>query len=80
MTHRGIEKLCQTQVSYNEVPFIAERICGICGSVHATAYSQAVEIGRPGSRSPAGPNTSGPSCWRSSASTRTCSGWASPAT
>jgi Ni,Fe-hydrogenase III large subunit/Ni,Fe-hydrogenase III component G len=43
MTHRGIEKLCQTQVSYNEVPFVAERICGICGSVHATAYSQAVE-------------------------------------
>ncbi len=43
MTHRGIEKLCQTQVSYNEVPFIAERICGICGSVHATAYSQALE-------------------------------------
>ena len=43
MTHRGIEKLCQTQVSYNEVPFVAERICGICGSVHATTYSQAVE-------------------------------------
>jgi Ni,Fe-hydrogenase III large subunit len=43
MTHRGIEKLCQTQLTYNEVPFIAERICGICGSVHATAYSQAVE-------------------------------------
>jgi Ni,Fe-hydrogenase III large subunit/Ni,Fe-hydrogenase III component G len=44
MTHRGIEKLCTTQVSYNEVPYIAERICGICGSVHATSYSQAVEI------------------------------------
>jgi Ni,Fe-hydrogenase III large subunit/Ni,Fe-hydrogenase III component G len=43
MTHRGIEKLCQTQVGYNEIPFVAERICGICGSVHATAYSQAVE-------------------------------------
>ncbi|MBM3788803.1 MAG: Fe-S-binding domain-containing protein [Acidobacteria bacterium] len=43
MTHRGIEKLCQTQVGYNEIPFIAERICGICGSVHATAYAQAVE-------------------------------------
>jgi Ni,Fe-hydrogenase III large subunit/Ni,Fe-hydrogenase III component G len=43
MTHRGIEKLCQTQVSYNEIPFVAERICGICGSVHATAYAQAVE-------------------------------------
>ncbi|RPJ61910.1 MAG: Fe-S-binding domain-containing protein, partial [Acidobacteria bacterium] len=25
MAHRGIEKLCTTQVSYNEVPFIAER-------------------------------------------------------
>lgn len=43
MTHRGIEKLCQTQVSYNEVPFVAERICGICGSVHAVCYAQAVE-------------------------------------
>ncbi|MCM2322602.1 MAG: NADH-quinone oxidoreductase subunit C [Oligoflexia bacterium] len=43
MTHRGIEKLCTTAVSYNEVPYIAERICGICGTVHATAYSQAVE-------------------------------------
>ncbi len=44
MTHRGIEKLCQTQLSYNEIPFVAERICGICGSVHACAYSQAVEM------------------------------------
>ncbi len=43
MTHRGIEKLCQTQLTYNEIPFVAERICGICGSVHATSYSQAVE-------------------------------------
>jgi Ni,Fe-hydrogenase III large subunit/Ni,Fe-hydrogenase III component G len=43
MTHRGIEKLCESQVSYNEVPFIAERICGICGSVHSVAYCQAVE-------------------------------------
>jgi Ni,Fe-hydrogenase III large subunit/Ni,Fe-hydrogenase III component G len=43
MTHRGIEKLCTTQLTYNEVPFVAERICGICGSVHATSYSQAVE-------------------------------------
>jgi len=42
-THRGIEKLCQTQVGYNEVPFVAERICGICGSVHAVCYAQAVE-------------------------------------
>ncbi len=44
MAHRGIEKLCQTQVSYNEVPFIAERICGICGSRPRRRYSQAVEL------------------------------------
>lgn len=44
MVHRGLEKLCQTQVTYNEIPFIAERICGICGSVHATSYSQCVEL------------------------------------
>ncbi|MCP4129561.1 MAG: Fe-S-binding domain-containing protein [bacterium] len=44
MTHRGIEKLSQTQVSYNEIPYLAERICGICGSVHAVAYSQSVEV------------------------------------
>ena len=44
MTHRGIEKLCESEVSYNEIPFIAERICGICGTVHATTYSQAVEM------------------------------------
>ena len=44
MVHRGLEKLCQTQVTYNEIPFIAERICGICGSVHATSYSQALEL------------------------------------
>lgn len=44
MAHRGIEKLCESQVTYNEVPFIAERICGICGSVHATSYAQAVEM------------------------------------
>jgi Ni,Fe-hydrogenase III large subunit/Ni,Fe-hydrogenase III component G len=44
MVHRGIEKLCQTQLTYNEIPFVAERICGICGSVHATSYAQAVEF------------------------------------
>ena len=43
MVHRGIEKLCQSQLTYNEIPFVAERICGICGSVHATSYAQAVE-------------------------------------
>ena len=44
MVHRGLEKLCQTQVTYNEIPFIAERICGICGSVHAASFAQALEM------------------------------------
>lgn len=43
MTHRGIEKLGQTELTYNDVPFVAERICGICGSVHSANYAQAVE-------------------------------------
>jgi Ni,Fe-hydrogenase III large subunit/Ni,Fe-hydrogenase III component G len=41
--HRGIEKLGDSKLSYNEVPFVAERICGICGFVHSTAYVQALE-------------------------------------
>ncbi len=43
MTHRGIEKLAQSQLTYNDVPFVAERICGICGSVHSVSYAQTVE-------------------------------------
>ena len=41
--HRGIEKLGDSKLTYNEVPFVAERICGICGFVHSTSYAQAVE-------------------------------------
>jgi Ni,Fe-hydrogenase III large subunit/Ni,Fe-hydrogenase III component G len=41
--HRGIEKLGDSKLTYNEVPFLAERICGICGFVHSTAYAQALE-------------------------------------
>jgi len=43
MVHRGIEKLSETVLSYNDVPMMAERICGICGCVHSVAYVQAVE-------------------------------------
>jgi Ni,Fe-hydrogenase III large subunit/Ni,Fe-hydrogenase III component G len=43
MVHRGIEKLAETVLSYNDVPMMAERICGICGCVHSVAYVQAVE-------------------------------------
>ncbi len=42
-SHRGIEKMGCTELTYNQIPFIAERICGICGFVHSTCYCQAVE-------------------------------------
>lgn len=41
--HRGIEKLTETVLDYNQVPFMAERICGICGFVHSACYCMAVE-------------------------------------
>jgi Ni,Fe-hydrogenase III large subunit/Ni,Fe-hydrogenase III component G len=43
MVHRGIEKLAESVLSYNDIPMLAERICGICGCVHSVAYVQAVE-------------------------------------
>ncbi len=41
--HRGMEKLAESRMTLNQVPFLAERICGICGCTHSTAYCQAVE-------------------------------------
>ena len=41
--HRGIEKLGESVMTYNEIPHLAERICGICGFIHSTCYCQAVE-------------------------------------
>jgi Ni,Fe-hydrogenase III large subunit/Ni,Fe-hydrogenase III component G len=41
--HRGIEKLADSTLQYNQVPFLAERICGICGFIHSTCYVEAVE-------------------------------------
>lgn len=41
--HRGIEKLGESALTYEKMPFLAERICGICGFIHSTAYCQAVE-------------------------------------
>ncbi len=43
MVHRGIEKLAESVLNYNDIPMMAERICGICGCVHSVAYVQAVE-------------------------------------
>ena len=41
--HRGMEKLAETRMGYDEVTFLADRICGICGFTHSVAYSEAVE-------------------------------------
>ncbi len=43
MVHRGIEKLAESVLTYNDIPMMAERIGGICGCVHNVAYAQAVE-------------------------------------
>ncbi len=43
MVHRGIEKLAESVLGYNDIPIMAERICGICGCVHNVTYAQAVE-------------------------------------
>ncbi len=41
--HRGMEKLAESRMIYDQVPFLAERICGICGFAHSTAYAQTIE-------------------------------------
>lgn len=42
--HRGIEKLAESsRFNYQKVPFLAERICGICGFVHSVSYTMSVE-------------------------------------
>ena len=41
--HRGIEKLAETRMTYQQVNFLAERICGICGFEHSVCYALAVE-------------------------------------
>ncbi|MCU0652460.1 MAG: nickel-dependent hydrogenase large subunit [Candidatus Omnitrophica bacterium] len=40
--HRGIEQLAETK-HFDQVPFLVERICGICSSSHPYAYCLAVE-------------------------------------
>lgn len=41
--HRAVEKLGDSELNYNQIPFVAQQICGICGQVHSCAYCQAVE-------------------------------------
>jgi len=40
--HRGIEQLAEVK-HFDQVPFLVERICGICSSSHPYAYCLAVE-------------------------------------
>ncbi len=40
--HRGIEKLSESK-HFDQVPFLVERICGICSTSHPFAYVNAVE-------------------------------------
>lgn len=40
--HRGIEKLSESK-HFDQVPFLVERICGICSNSHPLAYVNAVE-------------------------------------
>ncbi len=41
--HRGMEKLAETRMNYDQVTFLADRICGICGYAHNVAYSNSIE-------------------------------------
>jgi formate hydrogenlyase subunit 5 len=41
--HRGMEKLAETRMGYNDVTFLADRICGICGFTHSVGYATSVE-------------------------------------
>ncbi len=40
--HRGIEKLAESK-TYDQVPFLVERICGICSTSHPLAFVNSVE-------------------------------------
>ncbi len=41
--HRGMEKLAESRMNYDQVTFLTDRICGICGYAHSVAYSNSVE-------------------------------------
>lgn len=40
--HRGLEKLVEKK-DFNEMAFVAERICGICSFMHGMGYCEALE-------------------------------------
>ena len=40
--HRGIEKLAE-RMTYDQITFLVERVCGICSTSHPIAFTNAVE-------------------------------------
>jgi len=40
--HRGLELLCRKK-PYQDMVYVAERICGICSFIHGLGYSQGIE-------------------------------------
>jgi hydrogenase-4 component G/formate hydrogenlyase subunit 5 len=41
--HRGMEKLAETRMGYQEVAQLTDRVCGICGFTHSVGYSNTIE-------------------------------------
>lgn len=41
--HRGMEKVAEARMTYDQIPFLADRICGICGFAHSVAYIHTIE-------------------------------------
>ncbi|UMX70365.1 nickel-dependent hydrogenase large subunit [Klebsiella pneumoniae] len=58
-------------MGYNEVTFLSDRVCGICGFAHSTAYTTSVENAM-GIVVPERAQMIAPFCWRWNACTRTC--------
>ncbi len=41
--HRGMEKLAENRMNYDQMGYLSERVCGICGYAHAIACIEAAE-------------------------------------
>ncbi len=41
--HRGMEKLAENRMNYDQMGYLAERVCGICGYAHAITCIEAAE-------------------------------------
>ncbi len=73
-----MEKLAETRMGYNEVTFLSDRVCGICGFAHSVAYTNSVENAL-GIEVPQRAHPFARFCWKSNGYTVICSTLASPA-